>query len=718
MPKSKLNKNDGDDLRTGRYKKINGKLVRVGDTKVLNRYHGTPQPSGTYISEFKLKPTKFKGRDALNSLPTLYTTIDKNIAVQYAYGASANAPDDAGVMQHQVYNLSLTPSEIIDLRNCENDYDIRHAHKLGADVIECSDFEEVPETVVFNNRIIRIKSVTDADTGQRIVHKKNKTTEFVPPEDIYLTQHGVIGPKALNYLNRFYNLSGEESESAQRDIFSDYIFATTIYAYTDYEQDVYLYNDGSIIYHDDVTELFHGGNLDLEQETKNKIDKYLHNNVEQKDRLRLGPISKINITERDRNLSNSFLFNPFEGRESDEEYEEYEEYNDEDTDDTINDILNQEDKNKASILNEFLNKDVKILEIGSGYGITAGRLAGHGFNIIASDIAPRDIDKVISLEEKEIKEDDLFQRVNVLNQEALHAIIRNQNSDVLLVEHPPVYGGNDTDWLSTAIDKFNGNLIILRSNEPLPINLSSEWRLLTDLDPVYDSPYYDPDNDIVPDSLFVYARNDYEQYINPNYEIKGIDTERYDQIVADIKMKQHQRLVKDDIMPGSSEYNMLMGNYVPSEDQIFADYNVFDYIQSRNQEDKNYYNDQYIDTLDKDYYDRNSNLQKKIKNGLSRFKKLRRSDNDLITSDVARTRLSKKLEQNESSKVNAERQHTVNEIRTSCKVNNLFTNRRGKNNLYKYEYESQLPQSITRSKPENKILSQGVAAQARILATT
>ena len=180
----RINKDDGDDLASGRYIEKDGELVRAGKTKVLNRYHGTPQSDGNVISKFKLKPTGFEGRKALNSLPTLYTTRDRSVAEHYAYGASANTPDDTGNKQHQVYSLGLTPSEIVDLGDCENNKNVRKAHRLGADVIECDDFEEVPETVVFNDNIVYIKDVKDADTGQSI------------PEDVYLTETGNPGPMA------------------------------------------------------------------------------------------------------------------------------------------------------------------------------------------------------------------------------------------------------------------------------------------------------------------------------------------------------------------------------------------------------------------------------------------------------------------------------------------------------------------------------------------
>ena len=247
--KKQIHKDDGDDLLAGTYVKKDGKLVRTGNTKVLNRYHGTPQPHGTVISKFKLKPTGFKGRDALNSLPTLYTTHNRVIAEQYAYGASANTPDDTGTRQHQIYSLGLTPSEIVDLGDCDNNKDVRHAHKVGADVIECEDFEDVPETVVFNKNIVHIKDIKDGDTGQSIPAKGKEA-----PEDIYLTETGNPGPMARKAI---LNQSSEGLSN---------VGYLAINHNTPEETRAIIFADGSVAYERGVNSELWEGTSELEQE--------------------------------------------------------------------------------------------------------------------------------------------------------------------------------------------------------------------------------------------------------------------------------------------------------------------------------------------------------------------------------------------------------------------------------------------------------------------
>ncbi len=100
---------------------------------------------------------------------------------------------------------------------------------------------------------------------------------------------------------------------------------------------------------------------------------------------------------------------------------------------------------------------------------------------------------------------------------------------------------------------------------------------------------------------------------------------------------------------------------------------------------------------------------KEIKNKLPRRNKERNADNDMIMSYIARNRLAKRLEQSESIK----RPGVINGNKMMNNGRNLFNNKRGRNNLDKYDYAPQMEQMTVRDKPDNMILSHGVAAQAR-----
>ena len=174
---------DGDGLPSGRYEVgADGNLHRIGDTELLDRYHGSPQLD--VISDFRASPAGHTegGRRGLNALPAVYTTEGIGVAEQYAYGASVNAVASRAKDPH-LYSLALTPSEIVELGECEDDATVRLAASLGADVLECPDFGEQPETVVLDDRIVHVREATNLDTGATLpVRPKSRAKKMVPIE--------------------------------------------------------------------------------------------------------------------------------------------------------------------------------------------------------------------------------------------------------------------------------------------------------------------------------------------------------------------------------------------------------------------------------------------------------------------------------------------------------------------------------------------------------
>ena len=122
------------------------------------------------IREFKPKPDNreklFSVRPSLSDTPAVYTTINRDDAEEYAYGASSGGLAE-GEKPH-LYSVVVTPDEIVDMGDCTNDRKIRESIKLGADVIECPKFWEQPETVIMDPRIIHIRNAINLQTGEEL----------------------------------------------------------------------------------------------------------------------------------------------------------------------------------------------------------------------------------------------------------------------------------------------------------------------------------------------------------------------------------------------------------------------------------------------------------------------------------------------------------------------------------------------------------------------
>ena len=134
----------------GTYRYQDGEVVRVGDTKIMHRYHGSAKPIGTVIKKFDT--TKFG---------SIYTAVDPMVAIEYTdtsgWLVSTPAPGEEGLdREPQLYVLTLTPDVIFDGGDCSEEEGLDVAADIGADVIECPDYWEQPETIVTNSNVISI----------------------------------------------------------------------------------------------------------------------------------------------------------------------------------------------------------------------------------------------------------------------------------------------------------------------------------------------------------------------------------------------------------------------------------------------------------------------------------------------------------------------------------------------------------------------------------
>ena len=146
----------GQGLPSGKYEFVDDRFVRVGDAEELYRYHGTVVPEGTVIEKFKPRPANFdsENRPAIGNASAIYSSADIDSALRYAEGF--NNPNEG---QGQLYTLRIKPNLVADLSRCQDDFAAQEAIEAGFDVIECPQFWEQPETIVFNPDRIQVEAV-------------------------------------------------------------------------------------------------------------------------------------------------------------------------------------------------------------------------------------------------------------------------------------------------------------------------------------------------------------------------------------------------------------------------------------------------------------------------------------------------------------------------------------------------------------------------------
>ena len=153
-----------DYIPGGTYKVVDGEIQRVGDAHELTRYHGTLVPRGTIIEEFDLSLGNMDSvdRPSISVTPALYSTSNAMDALSYVMHADDSNWTDPN-NDAQLYTFKISPRTVIDLGDCKDDALANEAIRMGFDVIECPDFWEQPETIVFDPDLVMVSRIHLAD---------------------------------------------------------------------------------------------------------------------------------------------------------------------------------------------------------------------------------------------------------------------------------------------------------------------------------------------------------------------------------------------------------------------------------------------------------------------------------------------------------------------------------------------------------------------------
>ena len=150
---------DGDGLPDGSYQydEARNQFIRTGDAVPLQRFRGMKMPKGVVADTLHPSDDNVDEDDGGRWLekPVVFSTPDENVAMTYAFPDPRWSPDREG----QIYDLTLTPTEVTDLGHCEDSEQTRLATALGFDVVDCPDFTSQPETVSFHTNQVKIDQV-------------------------------------------------------------------------------------------------------------------------------------------------------------------------------------------------------------------------------------------------------------------------------------------------------------------------------------------------------------------------------------------------------------------------------------------------------------------------------------------------------------------------------------------------------------------------------
>ena len=152
-------------LPSGLYTYNGHDFERVGPAKSLTRYHGTILPEGELITEFRPGAAELwtQDRPEIGSVPAVYTTETYEEAL--ARAELTEEQEEDGVSQGQVYEVTVMPNRMVDLRDCKDRTAAERAIVEGFDVIECPKHWEQPETIVFDPQRITVENVYSTEPG-------------------------------------------------------------------------------------------------------------------------------------------------------------------------------------------------------------------------------------------------------------------------------------------------------------------------------------------------------------------------------------------------------------------------------------------------------------------------------------------------------------------------------------------------------------------------
>ena len=168
--KSQMPYDDGDALPEGHYVvREDGDLERTGPAESAVAWHGTVAPKDDTF-DLELRAPMADGREYLRAVPALYTTTEPLVAQDKALVKWRNERDEGrgDEQSSQIYEVVTTPSETVDAGDCKDEESVVEAIKLGADVVECPDWQTpggkyVPEKIILNDDIHHTASAWQMD---------------------------------------------------------------------------------------------------------------------------------------------------------------------------------------------------------------------------------------------------------------------------------------------------------------------------------------------------------------------------------------------------------------------------------------------------------------------------------------------------------------------------------------------------------------------------
>ena len=148
--------------------------IRLPEDKVLNAFTTSYDP----VDDDIIEGGRWENREGV------FSSHDERVAMSYGYPHTVF--DDGSGLQGQVYDITINPTEYVDLGDCEEHNETVEASRLGFDAVDCPEFTAQPETIAFHPEQITIDrvNVIEGDninytlSGREIVERGNNPYEY------------------------------------------------------------------------------------------------------------------------------------------------------------------------------------------------------------------------------------------------------------------------------------------------------------------------------------------------------------------------------------------------------------------------------------------------------------------------------------------------------------------------------------------------------------
>lgn len=137
---------DGDGLPSGYYDANTDGELELTDQPVepFTGWHGTsvaPDDAPDGVLDLELRKPVSDGREHLKQYDSLYTTPSPLTAEYHAHQSKRRqAKEGRTDKQPQIYELAVSPSEVVELGRCDDPKPVHEAYTRGADVILCPNW--------------------------------------------------------------------------------------------------------------------------------------------------------------------------------------------------------------------------------------------------------------------------------------------------------------------------------------------------------------------------------------------------------------------------------------------------------------------------------------------------------------------------------------------------------------------------------------------------